>query len=57
MALADITIWLLIETGYFVKKDTESNTKYTEVQIVQLHDFLIDNIFVERGGHIFQETV
>jgi hypothetical protein len=44
-------------SAYFVKETTESSTKYTEVQIVQMLDFLIDNIFVECGGQIFQQTV
>ena len=44
-------------TDYFVKEDIDSYTKYTETQIVQMLDFLIDNIFVECGGYIFQQTV
>ena len=45
-------------SGYFVKKDTESNTKYTEVQSVRMPDFLINNILsVECGGQIFKQTV
>ena len=59
MALADIIIWLRVEIPpfLFVKEDIESNTKYTETQIVQMLDFLIDNIFVECGRHIFQQIV
>ena len=44
-------------TTYFVKEDIDSNTQFTETQIVQMLDFLIDNIFVECGGHIFQMAV
>jgi hypothetical protein len=42
---------------YFVKNHTKSNDKYTEDDIIQLLDFLIDNIFVEFGGHVFQQTI
>jgi len=32
-------------------------TKYTEDDIVNMINFLIDNIFIEFGGRIFQQTV
>jgi len=32
-------------------------TKYTEKDIVSVISFLIDNIFIEFGGRIFQQTV
>ena len=43
--------------SYFVKEHTESKNKFTDAEIVQMLDFLIDNIFVEFGGRIFQQTV
>jgi len=43
--------------AYFVKDHTNSNTKYTEDDIVNMTNFLIDNIFIEFGGRIFQQTV
>jgi len=43
--------------AYFVKDHTNSKTKYTEDDIVNTINFLIDNIFVEFGGRIFQQTV
>ena len=46
-----------MNTAYFVKEDIDSITIYTGTQIVQMTDILIDNIFVECGGHIFQQTV
>ena len=45
------------DSAYFVKNHTESNKKYTEEDIVNMLDFLIDNIFVEFGGRIFQQTI
>jgi len=43
--------------AYFVKDDTNSKTNYTEDDIVIMINFLIDNIFKEFGGRIFQQTV
>jgi len=42
---------------YFVKDHTNSKTKDTDVDIVDMINFLIDNIFIEFGGRIFQQTV
>ena len=42
---------------YFVKDDTTSKTFYTEKDIIRMLDFLIDNIFVEFGGHVFQQCI
>jgi len=38
----------------FVKDHTTSKTKYTEDEIVNMMNFLSDNIFIEFGGRIFQ---
>ena len=43
-------------SSYFVKNDTNSKTFYTEKDIIGMLDFLIDNIFVEFGGRIFQQS-
>jgi len=43
--------------AYFVKDHTNSKTKYTEDDIVNMINFLIDNTFVEIGVRIFQQTV
>ena len=40
---------------YFVKYETTSKTFYSEKDIIGMIDFLIDNIFVEFGGLIFQQ--
>ena len=42
---------------YFVKNTSNAKTKYTEEDIVRMIEFLVDNIFVEFGGKIFQQTV
>jgi len=38
-------------------RSTNSKTKYTEDDIVNMINFFIDNIFIEFGGRIFQQTV
>ena len=42
---------------YFVKNTSNAKNKYTEDDIVRMLDFLIDNIFVECGGVIFQQVI
>ena len=45
------------DKSYFVKNHSKSNKKYTEDEIVQVVDFLIDKIFVQFGGRVFQQTI
>ena len=40
-----------------MKNHTESSKKYTEEDITAMLDFLIDNIFVEFEGFVFQQTI
>ena len=42
---------------YFVKNHSDSKKKYSEVDIIRMLEFLIDNIFVVFGGKVFQQTV
>ena len=42
---------------YFVKDHSDCIQKYTEDDIIKMLNFLIDNIFVEFGGQIFQQSV
>jgi hypothetical protein len=42
---------------YFVQKHSNATQKYTEDDIVNMINFLIDNIYVEFGGLIFQQVV
>ena len=44
-------------TSYFVKNDTEVRQKYTEVEVNNMVNFLVDNICVELGGYIYQQIV
>ena len=44
-------------TSYFVINHSECKSKYTEDDITSMIDFLIDNIFVDFGGRIFQQTI
>ena len=43
--------------AYFTKDDTDAKQKYTEIDITNMLNFLIDNIFVQFGGDIYQQTV
>ena len=45
------------KSTYFVKDRSEAKNKYTEDDIVRMLEFLIDNIFVECGGVIFQQVI
>ena len=42
--------------GYFVREYSNAKIKYTENEIIAMVNFLIDNIFVEFGGQVFQQT-
>ena len=52
------------DISYFVKnkkkqktKHSDSTKKFSETDIINMLDFLIDNIFVFFGGRVFQQTV
>ena len=49
--------WLGRERPYFVKEHSDTKSKYTEDDIINLLEFLIDNIFVIFGGNVFQQIV
>ena len=49
-------IVLAYQKTYFVKDHTDVQTKYSEVDVISILDFLIDNIYVELSGLIFQQT-
>ena len=60
MAPTDIhTMYLVIgrDESYFVKNYSKSDKKYTEDEIVNMIEFLIDNIFVQFSGRVFQHTI
>ena len=45
------------DRSYFVKHHSDSTKKFSETDICNILEFLIDNIFVMFGGRIFQQTV
>ena len=45
------------EETYFVRKDFDSNYKFSEYNIIKMLEFLVDNIFVVFAGKAFQQTV
>ena len=45
------------EETYFVKEHSDSKSKYSEDDIIKMHEFLVDNIFVVFAGKVFQQTV
>ena len=46
------------DISYFAnKKHYDSTKKFSETDIINMLECLIDNIFVMFGGHIFQQTV
>ena len=45
------------EGSYFVKEHSDSKNKYTEDDIVNMLEFLVDNIFVVFGGKVYQQIV
>jgi len=46
-----------IEKFYFVKSHSKFNNKYKQDEIIQMLDFLIDNMFVLFVGRVFQQTI
>ena len=42
---------------YFVQNHSEAKNKYTEDDVVRMLEFLIDNIYVEYGGLVFQQVI
>ena len=51
--------YIVVNNGssYFVKTHNDARRKFTEDDVVRMLDFLIDNIYVECGGHIFQQII
>jgi hypothetical protein len=45
------------EISYFVKHHSDSTKKFSETDIFNILEFLIDNIFAMFGGRVFQQTV
>ena len=47
----------MYNTAYFVKDEIDSPNTYSETDIIRMVEFLIDNIYVEFGGPVYQQTV
>ena len=45
------------EGPFFVKEHSDTKNKYTEDDIINMLEFLVDNIFVVFGGKVFQQIV
>ena len=42
---------------YFVRDQSDAPQKYSDADVIKMLEYLIDNIFVEFGGRIFQQTI
>ena len=43
--------------SYFVQNHSDSTKMFSETDIINILEFLIDNIFVIFGGRVFQQTI
>ena len=54
MEIADTIFFVLSRTEpYFVKEHSDSKSKYTEDDIINMLEFIVENIFVVFGGKFF----
>ena len=44
-------------TVYLVKDKFDSPNQYSETDIIQMGDFFLYNIYVEFGGHVYQQLL
>ena len=42
---------------FFTNKETSAGKKYDKILICQIIDFLIDNIYVKIGNHLFRQCI
>ena len=42
---------------FFSNEETSACKKYDETQIYQMIDFLIDNIYIKKGNHLFRQCI
>ena len=52
-------VYLVIgrDTSYFVESHSKYNNKYKQDEIIQMLEFLIDNIFVLFDGQVSQQSM
>jgi hypothetical protein len=48
--------YISVDRSYFVKKHSDSTKKFSETDIINILEFLIDNIFLMFGERVFQQT-
>ena len=41
---------------YFVRDHSDAPQKYSDADVIKMLEYLIDNIFVEFGGQIFEQN-
>ena len=41
----------------FIRDHSDAPQKYSDADVIKMLEYLIDNIFVEFGGRIFQQTI
>ena len=42
---------------FFTNEETSAGKKYDETLICQMIDFLIDNIYIKIGNHLFRQCI
>ena len=42
---------------FFTNEETSAGKQYDETLICQMIDFLIDNIYIKIGNHLFQQRI
>ena len=51
--------FVVVKNGYayFVKHDINAKHKYSDTDVINMLNFLIDNIFVQLGDQVFQQSI
>ena len=57
MVTVVFSMWSLATKKYFVRDHSDAQQKYSAANVIKMLEYLIDNIFVEFGGRIFQLTI
>ena len=42
---------------YFIRDHSDASQKYSDADVIKMLEYLIDNVLVEFGGRIFQQTI
>ena len=58
MEIADTNVRFLVAKDHILSRNTQiRKNKYTEDDIINMLEFLVDNIFVVFGGKVYQQIV